>query len=365
MNLIINYLKKIDWVLIVAALLLTSMGLLSLYGYASHRNNFFRFKKQLFFVAVSLIVMFLASLLDWGILKDNSHFILISYLLCCFLLFGLFFVGTIREVKSWYQIGFFSFDPIEPMKIILIFLLAKFFSSRHAEMYRIIHIIISGVYVALPCFLIFLQPDFGPILVFILLWAGFLFVSGIQLRHFFILVLFFLLIFSLIWMVFLKDYQKNRIKDFLVPHLSDPLDLGWNRRQLEITIGSGGLFGQGVGQGSQTQYGFLPEPETDFIFASLAEETGLIGIMFLFSVFSVLIWRAVKIAIESKFNFYRFTAIGFAILVLGQLFVNIGVSVGFLPITGIPLPFVSYGGSGLIIFFIGVGILQSIKIHNN
>ena len=358
----LSYFKKMDWILIVSALLLTSMGLVSIYGCSVTSNNFSNFRKQIFFLMIGVFLMLIASFFDWSFLKENSYIILIFYLLCCLLLLGLFiFAGTIRGVRSWYKIGLFSIDPIELTKLVLIFLLAKYFSSRHVEMYKVIHIIISGIYIAIPSVLIFFQPDLGSVLVLVILWIGVLIVSGIKLRHFLILLLCGILCFALAWSTILKPYQKERIIDFLMPQFSNPLDIGWNQNQSKIAIGSGGLLGRGIGEGSQTQYGFLPEPQTDFIFAALAEETGLVGTTILFFIFLVLIWRVVKIAINSRFNFYRFFAIGFAILLLGQTFIHIGMNIGILPIIGISLPFVSYGGSGLITFFTGIGILQSIK----
>jgi len=313
----LSYIKKLDWVLIIAAILLTTMGLVSIYGYSMNNNDFSKFRKQVFFLIIGLVLMLVASFFDWGILKEDNYIVLILYFLVLLLLSGLFFfAGLIRGVKSWYKLGLFSIDPIEFTKIVLIFLLAKYFSSRHVEMYRVIHIIISGVYVAIPSILIFFQPDLGSVLVLVFLWIGVLIVSGIKLKHFLILLLSGVLVFALAWSTLLKGYQKERIIDFLVPQLSDPLDIGWNQNQSKIAIGSGGLLGQGIGKGSQSQYGFLPEPQTDFIFASIAEETGLVGVAVLFSLFFLLIWRIVKIAIGSRFNFYRFFAVGFAVLLM-------------------------------------------------
>ncbi len=159
----------------------------------------------------------------------------------------------------------------------------------------------------------------------------------------------------------MKDYQKERILAFIQPHLADPLKIGWSQNQAKIAIGSGGIFGQGFGKGSQTRYGFLPEPQTDFIFAALAEEFGLVGIGLLFFLFLILLWRIIKIAILARNNFCRLFAAGLAILLVSQIFIHIGMNLGILPIIGIPLPLVSYGGSNLIAIYIGLGILQSIK----
>ncbi len=190
-----------------------------------------------------------------------------------------------------------------------------------------------------------------------------LLLSGIKVRHFLILCLCFVLIFIFSWQFLLKDYQKARILSFLIPQLTDSLKIGWNQAQAKIAIGSGGFLGKGLGKGAQTQYGFLPEPQTDFIFSALAEETGLIGVVFIFLLFLVLIWRIMKIAVSSQTNFPRLFASGFSILLVSQIFINIGMNIGILPIIGIPLPLVSYGGNSIISTFIAIGLLQSIKTH--
>ena len=306
--------------------------------------------------------MILISFFDWRLLREDPNLILILYFICLLLLAGLFFFAPeIRGVKSWYKIGIISIDPIEFTKIVLIILLAKYFSMRHSEMYRIIHILISGFYVLLPSVLIFLQPDLGSVLVLASLWIGILIISGIKLRHFLTLVLLGIIIFILSWSTILKDYQKERILSFVMPQISDPLQVGWSQRQAKIAIGAGGVYGQGIGRGSQTQYGFLPEPQTDFIFSAIAEEMGLIGIGVLLLLFLLLIWRILKIAILSRSNFCRLFAVGFSVLLISQIFIHTGMNVGLLPIIGISLPLVSYGGSSLIACFMAFGILQSIK----
>jgi len=170
------------------------------------------------------------------------------------------------------------------------------------------------------------------------------------------------LILALGWQFFLKDYQKQRIISFFQPKF-DPKGIGWSQIKAKITIGSGGLFGQGPFKGSQTQLGFLPEPQTDFIFSAIAEEMGLMGILVLFFLFLILIWRMIKIALSTESNFSRLFSSGLAILFLSQIFIHTGMNLGILPIIGIPLPLVSYGGSSLISNFIGLGILQSFRTH--
>lgn len=312
-------------------------------------------------MTVGFSLMIILSFFDWRVLRENPYLILFFYLFCAAALTGLFFFApAIRQVRSWYKLGPLSIDPIEYTRIVLIVLLAKYFSMRHIEMYRIRHILLSGFYVLLPVVLIFFQPNLGSVLISIALWVGILLVSGIKTRHFLVLCLLFILIFILSWSTLLKEYQKERILSFIQPQV-EPLGRGWSQTQAKIAIGSGGLTGQGIGRGSQTQYGFLSEPQTDFVFAALAEETGLIGIGVLLSLFSILIWRIIKIAMSSQTNFSRLFAVGLAINLISQAFIHIGMNLGVLPIIGIPLPLVSYGGSGLVANFIGFGILQSIK----
>jgi len=355
-----RHLKNLDWILIVAAVLLVSIGLTSIYSSSIGKGDFSNFWKQLIFFGIGISLMFFFCFFQWRIFRESSHLILILYLISLLSLVGLFFFAPqIRGVQRWYKIGPISIDPVEFTKIILIILLAKYFSMRHIEMYRIRHILLSGFYVSLPAVLTFFQPDFGSIIVFGALWIGVLIVSGIKVRHFLILLLILLLISSLSWAFLMKDYQKERILSFIAP--ADPLGANWSQNQAKIAIGAGGIFGQGLLKGSQTQYGFLPEPQTDFIFAAIAEEMGLAGVSVLLLLFLILIWRIFKIALSSQSNFPRLFSVGLAIVLISQIFINIGMNLGILPIIGISLPLVSYGGSGLITILAALGILQNIK----
>jgi len=358
----LRHLKQLDWILIISAFLLVGIGFLSIYSSSLGKEDFFNLKKQIVFFGIGIFLMFLFCFFDWRIFRENTYLILILYLFCLLSLIGLFFFAPeIRGVQRWYKLGPVSIDPIEFAKIILIILLAKYFSMRHIEMYQIKHILLSGFYVFLPVSLIFFQPDFGSIIILVALWIGILIVSGIKLRHFLILSLCGLLVLSLTWVFLMRDYQKERIISFVMP--TDPLGAAWSQNQAKIAIGSGGIFGQGLFKGSQTQYGFLPEPQTDFIFSAIAEETGLIGVSILLLLFLILIWRIIKIAVNSQSNFPRLFSIGLAIILISQIFIHIGMNLGILPIIGIPLPLISYGGSSLIATFVGLGILQSIKTH--
>jgi len=362
---IYDHFKKFDWLLVLTAVLLTGAGLLSLYSSSlGVSSSFLNFHKQFVFLGVGLFLMLFFSFIDYRELKDNSYFLLVLYGVGIAALAGLLiFNNPIRGVRSWYRLGQIAIAPAEFLKIVMIALLAKYFSARHIEMYKFRHIILSGLYIAIPAFLMFLQPDIGSVLVLIFLWLGILAVSGIHLRHFLILCLCGIILFVFAWGFLLKDYQKQRVVSFLLPDY-EPLQVGWSQRQTKIAIGNGGLMGKGIGNGSQTQQGFLPEPQTDFIFSAIAEEFGflaIIGIIFLFLVF---LWRITRIALCANNNFSRLFALGIGFVIITQFFINIGSNLGYLPVIGIPLPFVSYGGSFLIAMFIALGVLQNIKINS-
>jgi len=185
----VYHLKKLDWILIIVAILLVGIGLLSIYSSSLGKGDFLNFKKQLIFFGIGIFLMLLISFFDWRLLRENPHLILVLYFLCLFLLVGLFFFAPeIRGTRSWYKLGPVSLDPIEFTKIVLIILLAKYFSTRHIEMYRITHILISGLYIFIPSLLVLRQPDLGSVLILIFLWLGVLILSGIKISHFLILV---------------------------------------------------------------------------------------------------------------------------------------------------------------------------------
>jgi len=359
---LLHNLRKLDWYLIVLVLLLAGVGLLTIYGIHTPEALFF-FQRQFFFLISAFLTMLaLAFFVDYRIFKNYS---LVLILLYSAILLSLGFVlrtTGIRGASSWFDLGIFHFEPVELAKIIIIIILAKYFSSRHIEMYRIRHLIISGFYVCPLVLMVLFQPDFGSALILIAIWLGLIIVSGIKLRHLFVLCLIMILLFVSSWFVVLRDYQKERVISFLNP-TEDPQGRGYHVTQSLIAIGSGGLFGRGAGLNSQAGLRFLPEQHTDFVFATLAEQRGVAGVFFLFVLFALLLWRIVNIALNSLNNFSRLFAVGLAVMLFVQIVINIGINVGLLPVTGLTLPLVSYGGSSLMSIFIGLGILQSIKIR--
>jgi rod shape determining protein RodA len=354
-----------DWLMAGAALSLVAFGLVSIYSSSLSKGDFLNFEKQLIFLVIAFALMLVSVLVDWRLFRENPYLILIFYFLGILaLIFLLFSSSKIRGIRGWYRIGPVLVDPVEPFKIILLILLAKYFSMRHIEMYNIKHIIVSGLYIFLPFCLIAIQPDLGSALIIFCLWLGILLVSGIEMRHFLILLLICSLAFVLSWHLFLRPYQKARLISFIYPQI-EPFGSGWSRLQSKIAIGSGGLTGQGFGRGSQVQFGFLTAPQSDFIFAAIAEEFGLVGVFGLLSLIGFLFLRVIRFAFRAEDNFSRFFAIGYALLFVSQSVIHMGMNLSLLPIIGISLPLVSYGGSGLISNLISIGIVESFIVRQS
>jgi rod shape determining protein RodA len=358
----LNHIKKLDFLLIFAASALAIIGIIFIYSACISSGNFFDTWRQIGFFVFGFLLMIGISFFDNRTIRENSFLILTLYFLCVLSLVGLFFFAPeIRGIKSWYRIGPITFDPTELTKIILIILLAKYFSKRHVELYKIKHIFLSGLYAFIPSILIFFQPEFGSVMVIVAIWIGILLVSGIKLKDFILLCLLSVLALSLVWSFLIKDYQRDRMINFINPQ-ENALGGNWNSNQALIAIGSGGLIGKGLGNGSQVQNKFLPEAKTDFIFSVVAEETGLVGTTAILSLFGILFWRILRIALNARSNFSRLFATGLSISIFFQMFINIGMNLGLLPVIGLPLPLVSYGGSNIVFTFIALGLLQNMMI---
>jgi len=357
----LQHLKKLDWLLVFSAVILVSFGLASLYS--SGGDELTNFKKQLLWLAIGFFLMAAISLFDYRILKNFTAPIVIFYGISVLMLAGLLVFGTtVRGAESWYRIGAITVEPVEIAKIAIILLLAKYFSMRHIEMYRIRHIIVSGVYALFPAGLVVLQREIGSLLVILSIWLGIMIIAGIKIKHLVLLGLAGLAVFLISWNFLFHDYQRERFTSFLNPE-SDPQGAGYNALQARIAVGSGGVWGRGLGEGTQTGLGFLPEPQTDFIYAAIVEEMGFVGAILLLVCFAFLLLRVMKILRHAQNNFARLVAAGFLVMLTSQTFINMGMTLGIMPITGIPLPFVSYGGSGLIALFAMIGILQSIRTN--
>jgi len=355
----LQFIKRYDWYLNGALLFLATASLVML---ASVNNQQF-FWFQLAWVVVAFAIIALFSQIDWRPIISYRWAILGGYLsVTALLILTLLIAPAIRGSRSWLPLGPFQFQTSELAKFALIILLAAFFAKRHLAIARLHTIIISFLYAAVFLGLILLQPDLGSALIVGGIWLGFLLVSGIPWRYLLVgLVIFSLLAFAG-WNFFLKDYQKDRVIGLFNPTY-DPLGVNYNVIQSKIAIGSGGWLGKGFGQGTQVQLGFLPEVHADFIFAALIEEWGLVGGVLVLAAFLLVMARIIRIGILADNNFYKLLSLGTVIMFLLQLTLNVGSNLGLLPVVGVSFPFLSQGGSNLLINAMLVGILESITIN--
>lgn len=358
----LSFLRQLDWILLGAVFGLVFMGIITLYGMEGGGREFSR---QLIWLGIGGAVFLFFANLNYRIFRSSSFWTLGIYLVGIILLSYLLVFGSeTRGVVSWFYFGGVAAQPVELVKLGLILLLAKYFSLRHIEIHQAAHIVISGLYAALPAVLVLTQPDFGSAVLLVAVWGGMVVLAGVKPKHLAVLSAVGAILALTAWRFVLEEYQRARLLSFFDP-ASDPLGSGYQIIQSLIAVGSGGLWGKGLGYGTQSGLGFLPERETDFIFAVIAEEWGFVGAMFLMALFLIVFWRIFLTARISNDNFGRFFAGGLLILVFAQFAVNVGMNVGLLPITGLSLPFVSYGGSGLVTMFAALGILQSVYIRSS
>lgn len=354
---LLQRLRHIDWLLIGATVPIICAGLVSMYSFGDVNRYF---ERQIFWVFVAFGIAFFISFFDVRTLR-RTNTILALFFTFTGLLLLLFLIGSVfKGAQSWFNLGFFAIQPADPMKLVLILVLAKYFSRRHVEIAHWKHIIISGFYAFIPFFLVLIQPDFGSAMILFAIWFGMTVVSGISKKHLFLVFGIGALAFGFLWMFVLHPYQKSRILTFVNP-LQDIRGAGYNAYQSTIAVGSGQVFGKGVGFGTQSRLKFLPENQTDFIFASFAEEWGFVGVLLLLLCYGVIIWRILAFAMVGASNFETLFAMGLAIFFMTQLSINVGMNMGLLPVTGQTIPFMSYGGSHLVTEFAGIGILLSMR----
>jgi rod shape determining protein RodA len=357
--------RSFDLQLTIYALLLTSIGLAMAYSNSveSGSSLFARdstFVRGLMWAGLSMLVFAIATTFDYAWLKTLAWPIYFTNLglLAATLVVGSGVGGTAR----WIPILGLQFQFSELAKILMIVVLANFLASRQGKLDSIWSILGACMLVAPALVLVMLQPDLGTSLVFVAILGGMLFMSGASLRWLGLLAAAAVPASYVAWTYLLRDYQKARLLSFLDPS-QDIQGAGYQLYQSQIAVGSGGLFGKGLTNGTQDSLNFLPVQTTDFVFAKLSEELGFLGAVVVFALFVALIWRILVCAWRSRDPFGLLMASGIASLVLFQVVVNVGMVIGVMPITGIPLPFVTHGGASLISLGLGLGILQSINMH--
>lgn len=352
--------KKLNRILLVTVLLLSIIGILMIYSATNnieysyfYHNSYLR---QLFWILIGFIVMFIISKVNYVVWIEISYKL---YFFALFLLVLLFIVGKSKfGGLRWFHLGPFSFQPSEFCKVVLILSLTRFIVDNKGKIELIYGLLKTFLMIAIPLVLIVIQPDLGTALIFIPVCFFVLLVGGVRVKYLICSFLSLLILSPLFWHL-LKDYQKRRLISFINPE-SDPLGSGYSIIQSKIAIGSGGIFGKGFLKGTQSQLNFLPEHHTDFIFSVIGEELGLIGVSIVLFLYYLFIMEGVKIAICAKDKAGKILATGVVFMFAIQIFVNIGMTLGLLPIVGIPLPFLSYGGSAFLFSMILVGILLNI-----
>ena len=360
-------LRHLDPTLLLVTIGLTVYGLLMVYSATRQsllslgEDPGFYLKKQVAFLMLGVIAMVVSATFDYRLAKVYSPFIYGAAILL--LLLVLTPLGEESAgAQAWLNLFGFQFQPSELAKLAVLIALAAYLSEVRGEpdfddMWK------SAAIAVAPMFLIFVQPDIGTMMVFAAILLGVLVVRGARLQHLGVLLLTAILaLFVAFQAGFIEDYQIARLTAFADPS-ADPLRAGYNKAQAEIAIGAGGLTGRGYLEGTQTNLDFVPEQHTDFIFTVVGEELGFLGAMALLGLFAVLVWRGFRTALLSRDTFGTLLAAGITVMWAFQLFINVGMTVGIMPITGIPLPFVSYGGTSLLVNFIAAGLVLNVHMR--
>lgn len=359
-----NLIKQYDWWIFGFVLILITFSLVIIYSIGTNAEtpDLSRFNKQLIFFGIGLAGMVFFSLLDYRTLSSYAYVFYVAgfIILALLLIFG----TTIRGTTGWFVVGGVSIQPVEFVKLLFVVFMARFFSDKALDMDQWKNIGLSAAFCGGMVGLVMLQPDLGSALIFISVWLGLLLMQKVKWYKILIIFLILAMVAMSGWLFFLEDYQKQRIMTFIDP-AQDPLGTGYNVTQSIIAVGSGRLLGRGLGLGPQSQLEFLPESEADFIFAVIAEELGFLGAGFILILFCFLLYRVWRIIRGATDDFAVMLGTGIFIIFLTQILINIGMNLGVMPVTGLPLPFVSAGGSSLLVSFCLVGIMQSIRIREN
>lgn len=358
---------RFDYVLMLSAMALVGFGLVLIWSGSSRiydgppvsLSN--PVTKQAAFAVVGIVVMLAVSKLDYHYL---THYAWVFYAAGILSLVAILLIGDSAGGSTrWFNLGPIQIQPSEFAKLATILLLAQFFSEHGGDARDLRTLVISLAIVAPAAGLVFIQPDLGTSIVFFAIWLGVVLVAGVSRRHLLVMAALGIAALPFLWTFAVADYQVQRI-DVLVDPEQDPLGAGYNVLQSQIAVGSGEVFGKGLRNGEQTQLGYLKVATKDFIFSLLGEELGFAGAMALFALFIVLLWRAIRAAQIAGDVAGQLVAVGIVILILMQAFINIAVNLSLFPVTGIPLPLVSQGGSSLVSIFLSLGILQSIIMRH-
>lgn len=354
-------LRSVEWGILICSIILFVIGLIALFS-ATQETNYSEFKKQIMWLCVSIPVIIFVLMIDYNILAKASP---IFYGIFVILLIAVLFTEPINGARSWFEItDNLRFQPSELAKIFVIIFLAtvmvKIQERNKNDINRITRLLLILLIIGVPLFLIIKQPDYGTAMAFIISTLLMLFVAGIDKKYIIIVALIIAVSLPLAYFYVLPEHAKTRIEVFLNPNL-DPRGAGYNIIQSKLAIGAGRIFGMGLLKGNQTQLGYLYPKTTDFIFSVIGEELGFIFSSAVIILYVIMITKAIKVAKTAKNDLGSYIAIGIVGIFLFHMLENIGMTMGLLPITGVPLPFVSYGGSSLITNFICIAMLLNIS----
>lgn len=345
-----------EWPLLMIPASLALLGIITMHTFGDSGSLA---PRQLLWLGISIVTFITCASFDMRFIR-RTPVILVGYAISIVLLALLLVTAySIQGARSWFDLGIFTFQPSDPIKLVFIALMAKYFSRRHMEIGDFRHIIVSGAYAAGLILLILVEPDLGTAAIFSIVWFGLILVSGISKKHLAIIVTIAALAAAGLWTFALRDYQRDRIVSFLNP-AADIHGAGYNAYQATVAVGSGEMIGKGIGYGTQSKLQFLPEYETDFIFASFAEEWGFVGVVLVLILYGLLLARLLAIARKAATNFDALFTIGVVLLFTAHIFIHAGINLGLLPVTGTTIPFMSYGGSHLIVEFAALGIVASL-----
>lgn len=356
----IHTLSKRDYTLLVFPILLSVFGLSTIFSMGSDNSLFI---KQLILLVTGFSLAIIISFIDLRFLR-HGHFIFSFYIFSTFLLLLLVVLGhTINGAQSWFKIFGISLQPVELAKLSLIAILAKYFYKRHTEVSHLPTLFFSFIYALFIFALTILQPDLGSGLVILGIWMIIVFISGIPKKYIASMFLITVLIGLFSWNFLFQQYQKDRLFNFIDP-TRDIRGSGYNVYQSMIAVGSGGVYGKGINFGSQSKLSYLPEYETDFIFAAFSEEWGFVGVFLCLFTFLLLIVKTLFMTFKMETNFEILFLVGIASYFIIHFCVNVGMNIGLLPVTGIPLPFMSAGGTHVLVEWIMIGIMISFSKHD-
>jgi len=353
-------LSGLDWILVAVTLLISGLGVLTIASVTRSGPAAGLYLKQLSLLGVGLVAMLLTLSVDYRRLVDRAPLLYAAGLAA--LVAVLLVAPVVQGTQRWFVLGGMRLQPSEFVKLVVALFMAKVLSESRKESLGLLDLVGPGIGVGLLVVLIAAQPDLGTAVCLLPIFFTVAFLGGLRPRAIALLVIAMVVLGGLGWQFALRDYQKERIYSFLDPSL-DPKGVGYQKIQSEIAVGSGGLLGKGFGQGSQSQLGYLPARQTDFIFSVLAEELGFAGVALTLSLYLVLLWRALDTALVARDRAGAFLVAGIAAALTFQVVYNIAMVAGLVPVKGLPLPLMSYGGSSLLSSLLGVGLILNVRMR--